>query len=113
MSGHQTAPKADEYRSPYLRQAVAAGQADPISRWVRYYQRRAAAEAAQSLAALATLAGGKPSVCVDSVLDEIDGSLAAVGGDSSLDERLADVYKAAMTDFARAIGAGVRQDFHA
>ncbi len=47
MSGHQTAPKADEYRSPYLQQAVAAGQADPISRWVRYYQRRTAAEAAQ------------------------------------------------------------------
>ena len=113
MSGHQTAPKADEYRSPYLRQAVAAGQPDPISRWVRYYQRRAAAEAAQSLAALATLAGGKPSVCVDSVLDDIDSSMAAVGGDSSLDERLANVYKAAMTDFARAIGAGVRQDFHA
>ncbi len=36
MSGHQIAPKADEYRSPYLRQAVAAGQADTISRWVRY-----------------------------------------------------------------------------
>ena len=50
MSGHQTAPKADEYRSPYLKQAVAAGQADPISRWVRYYPRRTAAEAVQSLA---------------------------------------------------------------
>ena len=76
MSGHQTTPKADEYRSPYLKQAVAAGQADPISRWVRYSPRRTAAEAAQSLAALATLAGGKPSVCVDSLLDDIDGSLA-------------------------------------
>ena len=105
MSGHQTAPKADEYRSPYLKQAVAAGQPDPISRWVRYSARRTAAEAAQSIAALATLAGGKPSVCVDGLLDDIDGSLATPADDASLDERLADVGKTAAADFARAIGA--------
>ena len=108
MSGHQTAPKADEYRSPYLKQAVAAGQADPISRWVRYYQRRTAAEAAQSIATLATLAGGKPSVCAASLLDDIDGSLATPADDASLDERVADVGKTATADFARAIGAGLR-----
>jgi alpha-mannosidase len=73
VSGYTAAPKADEYHSPYLKQAVAAGQADPISRWVRYSQRRIAAEAVQSIAALATLAGGKPSVCVDGLLDDIDG----------------------------------------
>ena len=88
MSGHQTTPKADEYRSPYLKQAVAAGQADPISRWVRYSARRTAAEAAQSIATLATLAGGKPSVCVDGLLDDIDGSLARLRAMPSLDERL-------------------------
>ena len=44
MTGHQTTPKADEYRSPYLKQAVAAGQADPISRWAQHSARRAAAE---------------------------------------------------------------------
>ena len=100
MSGYQTAPKADEYRSPYLKQAVAAGQADPISRWVRYSARRTAAEAAQSIAALATLAGGKPSVCVDGLLDDIDGSLTSPADDASLDERLADVGKTATADFA-------------
>ena len=68
MSGHQTTPQADEYRSPYLQQAVAAGQIDPLSRWMRYFERRAAAEAAQSIAALATLVAGKPSVCVDDIL---------------------------------------------
>jgi alpha-mannosidase len=105
MSGHQLTPKADEYRSPYLVQAVAAGQADPISRWTRYYQRRASAEAAQSIAALATLAGGKRSVCVDGLLDEIDGSLAAPIDVASLDERLARAEEAAAADFAVAIGA--------
>ena len=38
--------KPDEYRSPYLRQEVAAGRLDPISRWVRYARRRATLEAA-------------------------------------------------------------------
>ena len=109
MSGHQAAPKVDEYRSPYLKQAVAAGQADPISRWVRYSRRRMAAEAAQSIAALATLAGGKPSVCVDGLLDDIDGSLATTAGDSSLDQRLADVCQAATSDFARAIARDPHQ----
>ncbi len=106
MSGHQTTPKADEYRSPYLKQAVAAGQADPISRWVRYSARRTAAEAAQSLAALATLAGGKPSVCVDGLLDEIDGSLTTPAerwlAGRAIEPTLG---KTAAADFARAIGA--------
>ncbi len=49
--------KPDEYRSPYLRQDAAAGRRDPISRWVRYFQRRAMLEASESLATLAALCG--------------------------------------------------------
>ncbi len=115
MSGHTAAPKADEYRSPYLRQAVAAGQPDPISRWVRYSRQRMAAEAAQSIAALATLAGGKPSVCVDGLLDDIDESLATAADGNSLDRRLTDLHLVATFDFAQAIGARpapVRQADH-
>ena len=48
----------DQYRSPYLTQAVARNQFDPISRVVRDWRHRAAAEAAQSLVALAALARG-------------------------------------------------------
>jgi len=105
ISGHQTAPKADEYRSPYLKQAVAAGQRDPISRWVRYYERRAAAEAAQTIAALAALAGGSYSLCANSLVEDIDGSLAVPADDVSLDKRLADVGQSAATDFVDSIGA--------
>ncbi|OHB83573.1 MAG: hypothetical protein A2V98_10200 [Planctomycetes bacterium RBG_16_64_12] len=47
----------DEYRSPYLRQAVSQGQPDPISRWVRCHCRRADADAARTLSAMADLAG--------------------------------------------------------
>jgi len=109
-SGHQTMPKADEYRSPYLKQAVAAGEPDPISRWVRYYVQRTMAEASQSIAALATLAGGKPSVCVEGLLDDMDGSLTTPAGDASREERLTEVSKTATADFAQAIGAQVVQD---
>jgi alpha-mannosidase len=67
--GQQAEYKADEYRSPYLRQAVRGqpegARRDPISRWVRYYSRRATAEAIQSLATLERLTldpgGTRPS----------------------------------------------------
>lgn len=39
-SGQTTRHSADQYRSPYLRQDVAAGRRNPISRWVSYYSRR-------------------------------------------------------------------------
>ena len=48
----------DEYRLPYLKQEVAAGHPDPISRWVRYFSRRSKLEASTALDALAKLCGG-------------------------------------------------------
>lgn len=54
-SGQTTRHTADQYRSPYLRQDVAAGRANPISRWVRYYGRRALVEAASTVETLAQL----------------------------------------------------------
>ena len=56
-SGQRAHYSPDQYHSPYLQQAVAAGQGDPISRWVRYYSRRAAVEAAQSLDLLTAACG--------------------------------------------------------
>jgi len=58
-SGQTVRHKVDQYRSPYLRQCVAAGKPDPISRWVRYFRRRAAAEAEAALQVLADMAGGR------------------------------------------------------
>ena len=56
---HQDRFSYDQYRSPYLRQLVTENRLDPISTVVRYWRRRAAAEAAQSLDTLAALAAGK------------------------------------------------------
>lgn len=56
-SGQRAHYSSDQYHSPYLQQAVTAGQADPLSRWVRYYGRRAAVEAAQALDILTAACG--------------------------------------------------------
>ena len=55
LSGQRVRYNADQYRSPYFAQDVAANRADPISRWVRYYRRRAVCETAQTLHTFATL----------------------------------------------------------
>jgi alpha-mannosidase len=55
-AGQQNHFKPDEYHSPYLSQD-AAGQRDPISRWVRHFQCSAALEAAQTLQTMAALCG--------------------------------------------------------
>lgn len=56
---HQDRFGYDQYRSPYLRQAVARNQPDPISAVVRYWRRRGEAEATQTLATLASLVTGR------------------------------------------------------
>ena len=60
FAGHQERNNPDDYRSPYLVQDVAAGRRDPISRWVRYFARRAKLDACQTLLAMETcVAGGR------------------------------------------------------
>jgi len=57
MAGQRSHHQADQYHSPYLRQDATAGRRDPISRWVRYFGRRAKLEAAEALQTLASLCG--------------------------------------------------------
>ena len=91
-TGQSTRHKPDQYRSPYLRQSVAAGEADPVSRWVRYHRRRAAAEAVQTLNVLADFAAGsgkEKSAGKDLLRDVEDSRSAEPGGFGELDDRLA------------------------
>jgi alpha-mannosidase len=55
---HQDRFRVDQYRTPYLKQAAVCNTADVVSSTVRYWQRRTAMEAAQSLDTLATLVAG-------------------------------------------------------
>jgi len=74
LVGNQTRPKADEYRPPYLRQAVAKEQPDPISRWVRYYARRAVLDTLTAVTFLADLIGGLsvPGSELDDLARQVD-----------------------------------------
>ena len=116
---------ADQYRSPYLKQAVAAGQSDPVSRWGRYFQRRAAAEAAQSLTALATLAAAPTTDQADTtepsrvgqaerrptIEQQIEDSGAATpAADAILDARLQDRLDGAIGQFVRVVAGPERAD---
>ncbi len=59
MAGQSVKHKPDAYRAPYLTQAVAARQPDPISRWTRHYAARGALAALRSLRAINLAAGGQ------------------------------------------------------
>ena len=106
--------KADEYRSPYLRQAVEgqseAARRDPISRWVRYFSRRAAAEAIQTLTTLEHLIGAGDSACGfagagwSSLLAQVDDYLATPPPDDpALDEQLREQLEQATAGFCRSV----------
>ena len=54
---------ADQYKSPYLKQAVIRKQANPISSVVRYWERRVAADAVESLEMMTNAITGKTGSC--------------------------------------------------
>ena len=117
MAGQQKQYQADEYRAPYLKQAVVGGQADPISRWVRYFARRASVEALQALDALATIAACGSAVAghsgnlpaTDELLDEIDDLLVAAADDGNgLDGRIRQSLDEAAARFCRSLAGDGR-----
>ncbi len=103
----------DEYRSPYLKQDVAAGRPDPISRWVRYFSRRAKFDAVITLNALAKLSGGlggglgtsvpscRPKNENETLAHRIEDSLTI---DPDLDRELEAVLETSLAGFARSLG---------
>jgi len=88
-SGQRARHEPDQYHSPYLQQAVAAGQGDPLSRWVRYHRRRAAIEAAESLDTMAAAGGLAADASSEGLFDAVDDSLsAAAETTAALDARI-------------------------
>ena len=105
-SGHQISFKPDEYRSPYLAQAVAAGETEPISQWQRYAAERAAADAAETIAALAVVAGGNlecgnslPLSCREAAFVFAQ----AVGGQAAAEQRPAGIMVINPLSFSRRV----------
>lgn len=107
VSMQQQRFQADQYRSPYLRQAVAAGRVDPISCVVRYWRRRAAVEACQALQSLAAFAAGKPpaepeQAAVAQLAEAVD-ARCEDGGPDEWDVRLDQALHNATEQFAAAL----------
>ena len=106
-AGQRAHYRADEYRSPYLRQDVAAGRSDPISRWVRYFRRRAALDAGQTLATLAIVCGAAGQQDAGETADElaspVEASLAAEDAGPALDDGLARSLAESLGAFGRAV----------
>jgi alpha-mannosidase len=97
----------DQYRSPYLKQDVAAGRRDPISRWVRYFCRRAKSDATETLDALAVLCGGtgggkkaEGRRGKGEIERQVEGAVTA---DTALDEGLAAGLRESLAAFARSL----------
>ncbi len=112
-AGQRVKYNADQYRSPYLKQDVAANRADCISRWVRYYRRRAIWETAQTLYTLAALAVKSTSPAADcglatdfeKMLESVEGSLnpdRKTGAE--LDLRLEQTLETALRRFSQSLG---------
>ena len=95
--------EADQYRSPYLQQAVMARRPDPISSAVRYWRSRATATAAESLDTLASLIrsdleGATPSLGpqLDQVVDDV----------RPLEETTRSAHRTALRRFAQSLTGG-------
>lgn len=72
LTGYLNHYGPDQYHSPYLRQDVAAGRFDPISRWVRFAERRTKLMLVRSLHLLASLLGGSSAAQASSARPELD-----------------------------------------
>jgi alpha-mannosidase len=67
---------ADEYRSPYLKQAIAAGQSDPLSQLAHIHRRQAERSALDAVTAMTQIAGNRLAPTADEVTSPPDQSLA-------------------------------------
>ncbi len=131
LAGQRNHYKSDQYRPPYLKQDVAAGRRDPISRWIRYFRRRAETDAGETIRTLAALCGstvegergkgesgacggtrGTPPVTPSALDVSSSGQLATVVEDSlavdedlcaALDDRIANLQQRSLGDLAHSL----------
>lgn len=94
--------KADQYRSPYLQQAVSRQQRDPISRCARYWRQRSQASAIESLDMMVSAINGQPVDRAGSLIQHIDVH-ADEPGDDEFEARLARTLQQAVKQFSALI----------
>ncbi len=112
-SGSYSKFSADQYRTPYLQQAIERNKPDPLSRWVRYQRRCRSADACQTIATLVSLL--RQSDATDSsIRSEIESrqcidkppandAAEMASADEALDHRLAERLSAAAAQLSAAL----------
>ncbi len=118
LAGQRNNYKPDQYRSPYLAQDVTAGRHDPISRWMRYFQRCLQLEAVETVAMLAVVCRGRvesqerrgerDEECVKLATNIEDALISEDDAVSDLDDQLAKAEQQPLADFARSLGADAK-----
>ena len=103
MPGHLDRFQADQYRAPYLKQAVIRSEADPLSTVQRYWQRHVTADCQATLTALTALVQGRPaSPSASEFWQRLDDSSEQADA-AGLDEPLAVDLQGAVAAFAACV----------
>ena len=92
--------EADQYRSPYLQQAVIGRRSDPISSAVRYWRSRAIATASESLDTLASLIQNDLQGAAQPLGSQLD---QVVDDVRPLEEKTLAAQETALQRFARSV----------
>jgi alpha-mannosidase len=75
----------DQYRAPYLKQAIMREEHDPLSRTMNHYRRHYQAQSEQSLATLVELLGDKLPAGRSDLLEQVEQAAAAADGNAADD----------------------------
>ncbi len=97
--------KADQYRSPYLQQAVTRQAMDPISTSVRYWRRRCLLAAQQAQDMLLTAVTKRHIDTTSALIDEVDACADGAALDD-LDQRIEESQRQATQQFAEFVPRG-------
>ena len=96
-SGSYSKFSADQYRTPYLQQAIERGKPDALSRWVRHQRRCRTADACQTIATLVSLLRGSDATSGDLRSDDLRSEIErghssgnSNAPEADLDQRLAE-----------------------
>jgi alpha-mannosidase len=100
--GHLDRFGVDQYRSPYLVQAVAQQRSNPISSAVRYWRAQTALESVQGLRALLTALGERTAPGMEDLAADVD-RMADDGPNIAAEERLAEERAACLRHFAQTL----------
>lgn len=95
--------KADQYRSPYLRQSIANGESNPLSTSVRYWRQRSRVTALEALQAMLAAIGQRTLAGAAALVREVDAAADAASQDEVIDSRIDQALAESAQQFAEQV----------